>query len=96
LQLPYRGRSTPEGQRSRIFRRDAVKRILVDSLPYTSLMNQVALYAFVIMPNHVHDNPVQPHWDLDVPEAYGWSSARFCLFGEPALIRLRDAGKLLA
>lgn len=168
--------TTTAAERTRIFRRDVVKRILVDSLYYASLMNQVTLYAFVIMPNHVHvllqcpeacppkdwarvfkagasrlivrqfqvegneralealrrlvtrpgkqeykvwedgylakavwtpevlgqkldyihDNPVQPHWRLaGAPEAYGWSSARFYLQGEQALIPLRDAGELL-
>ena len=46
---------------------------------------------------YIHDNPVQPHWRLaDAPEGYGWSSARFYLQGEPALIPLRDVGELLA
>ncbi len=31
-----------------------VRRILVDALYFISLMNKVSLYAFVIMPNHVH------------------------------------------
>ena len=44
---------------------------------------------------YIHSNPLQPHWQLaDSPEAYVWSSARFCLLGEPALIPLSDAGEL--
>jgi hypothetical protein len=46
---------------------------------------------------YVHQNPVQPHWHLAVsPEAYPWSSARFYVKGERALIPLSDAGELLA
>jgi len=41
-------------ERKPIFRRDIVKRILVDGLHYVTLMNQVTLYAFVLMPNYVH------------------------------------------
>jgi REP element-mobilizing transposase RayT len=37
-----------------IFQRDIVKRILVDALYFVSLLNKTALYAFVVMPNHVH------------------------------------------
>jgi REP element-mobilizing transposase RayT len=46
--------TTTAAEHTHIFRRNVVKRILVDSLYYTSLTNQVALYAFVIMPNHAH------------------------------------------
>jgi REP element-mobilizing transposase RayT len=45
--------TTTAAERKHIFRRDGVKRVLVDSLYYFSLMLQVALYAFVIMPNHM-------------------------------------------
>ena len=41
-------------QRAHIFRRDAIKRILVDSLNTGRILGQYTLYAFVIMPNHVH------------------------------------------
>ncbi|TEU17425.1 MAG: hypothetical protein E3J21_08420 [Anaerolineales bacterium] len=159
-----------------MFRQDVIKRILVDALYYISLMNKVNLYAFVIMPNHIHviiqcpqdfppkdwarafkagtsrlivrqyqvksnlaaldalramvlrpekqehkvweddylakgistpafleqkliyihNNPVQPHWQLvEAPEDYFWSSARYYLQGEPALIPLKDARELL-
>jgi putative transposase len=168
--------TTTAAERTHIFRQDVVKRILVDSLYYVSLMNQVMLYAFVIMPNHVHtiiqcpedrppkdwaravktgsarlivrqyqvadnqaaldalrrlvtrpekqafkvwedgylakevmtpdfleqklaythNNPVQPHWRLvEAPEEYVWSSARFYLRDEPALIPLQDVRELL-
>jgi REP element-mobilizing transposase RayT len=46
--------TTTAEQHTRIFQRDVVKRILVDGLYYTGLMNKSTLYAFVIMPNHVH------------------------------------------
>lgn len=46
--------TTTTEKRTRIFRQDSVKRILIDSLYHISLMNKVMLYAFVIMPNHVH------------------------------------------
>lgn len=46
--------TTTAAERTRIFRGDMIKRILVDGLYYTNLMNKVSLYAFVIMPNHVH------------------------------------------
>ena len=168
--------TTTAENRTHIFRRDVIKRILVDALYYVSLMNKVSLYAFVIMPNHIHviirclqdfppkdwarafkagtsrlivrqyqvennlaaldalramvkrpkkqeykvwednylakdvfspafleqkltyihNNPVQPHWQLvEEPEDYFWSSARYYLCGEPALILLEDARELL-
>ena len=46
--------TTSAVQRAHIFRRDAIKRILVDSLNTGRILGQYALYAFVIMPNHVH------------------------------------------
>ena len=45
---------TTTAQRTHIFRRETVKRILVDGLYYISLMNHTYLYAFVVMPNHIH------------------------------------------
>ena len=45
---------------------------------------------------YVHWNPVQPHWcSVETPEEYIWSSARFYLTGERALIPLSDAQDLL-
>lgn len=41
-------------QRQHIFRRDVIKRILVDSLNTGRILKQYELFAFVIMPNHVH------------------------------------------
>ena len=37
-----------------VFRRDVIKRILVDSLNTGRILGQYDLFAFVIMPNHVH------------------------------------------
>ena len=37
-----------------IFQRDVIKRILIDSLNTGRILGQYALFAFVIMPNHVH------------------------------------------
>jgi putative transposase len=41
-------------QRAHIFRRDVIKRILVDSLNTGRILGHYALFAYVIMPNHVH------------------------------------------
>ena len=168
--------TTTTADRVHIFQRDIVKRIVVDALYFVSLMNHVDLYAFVVMPNHVHviiqcpedcppkdwarafktstsqlivrlyqaeqnqaaldhlasmvtrpdkqsykvwedsylpksivtpdflkqkltythNNPVQPHWQLaGRPEDYAWSSARFYLLDEPAMIVVKDARDLL-
>lgn len=40
--------------RAHIFQRDVVKRIIVDSLSYMRVNHWLRLYAFVVMPNHVH------------------------------------------
>ena len=40
--------------RKHVFRRDLIKRILVDSLNTGRILGQYQLFAFVIMPNHVH------------------------------------------
>ena len=168
--------TTTAAERTLLFRRDVAKRILADGLYYVSLMNQVRLYAFVIMPNHlhvllqgperfsvkawvrafkagtsrlivrqyqvegnqpaldalrglvtrpekqaykvwedgylakdvvtpaflvqklryIHENPVQPHWQLaEAPEDYPWSSARFYLRDEPAILGVQDVRELL-
>ena len=158
-----------------LFKRDVMKRLIVDSLDWMRLGERLKLYAFVIMPNHVHliiqcraedplsdvlrdlkrhvadrvirhykvegnqaaldflaavakrakqhykvwedgydakdvfspeflrqkmtylhNNPCQPHWNLAAcPEAYMWSSARFYLLEEPAIIPLDNASLLL-
>jgi putative transposase len=45
---------------------------------------------------YIHGNPCQPHWQLvERPEDYLWSSARFYLLEEPAIIPLDDAAHLL-
>ena len=46
--------TTTAVKHAHIFRSDVVKRILVDSLYHLQVVDQAALYAFVIMPNHVH------------------------------------------
>lgn len=159
-----------------LFKRDIVKRLLVDVLDCMHLRNQLTLYAFVIMPNHVHlivqcslekpvkdlvrdykkhtadrlirqyqvesnhqalsflaakvtrphkqkykvwedgynaknvfsleflrqkldylhYNPCQVHWNLAAnPADYIWSSARFYLTDQPAIIPVADVRKLM-
>jgi putative transposase len=46
--------TTTAAARALIFQDDLVKRIVTDSLYYICLMNRVTLYAFVLMPNHLH------------------------------------------
>ena len=160
-----------------LFRRDVVKRLIVDNLDCMRLRKRFKLYVFVIMPNHIHiiiqcyaedpladvirdlkkhiadrlirhyrvegnqsvldflalavtrpdkqrykvwedgydakdvfspkflcqkmtyshNNPCQPHWNLvEHPEDYVWSSARFYLLEESAIIPLDNANHLLA
>jgi putative transposase len=162
--------------RVHLFKRDVIRRLIVDVLDMIRILRSLELYAFVVMPNHVHfivqctteytisdlmrefkpsvtnrivwqyqaernqealrflreavqrpdkqryqvwdkdydakdafsadflrqkmeythNNPIQPHWQLvDRAEDYVWSSARFYLLGEPALIPLSDATRLL-
>jgi putative transposase len=46
--------------------------------------------------DYIHQNPVQPQWQLArVPEDYVWSSARFYAGAGRALIPLSDARELL-
>ncbi len=168
--------TTTAVRRAHIFRRDLIKRILVDGLYHLHVVDCTELYAFVIMPNHIHliircceddplkdvvrdfkanmarlvvrqyqvegnqqvldflagavtrpdrqnfkvwedgynakavfspdfliqkleyihNNPLQPHWGLvERAEDYIWSSARFYLLDEPALIPLSDARELI-
>jgi hypothetical protein len=45
---------------------------------------------------YIHNNPCQSHWRLaERPEEYVWSSARFYLLEEPAIIPLDNASHLL-
>jgi REP element-mobilizing transposase RayT len=45
---------------------------------------------------YIHSNPCQPHWSLaELPEEYIWSSARFYLLDEPAIIPLDNAKHFL-
>jgi len=167
--------TTTAVQHAHIFQRDVIRRILVDGLYHLHVVGRTALYAFVIMLNHVHfiircredyplkdvmrdfkantarlivwqyhaernqkvldfltaavtrpkkqrfkvwedgynakdvfspnfllqkmeyihNNPLQSHWQLaERAEDYIWSSARFYLLDEPALIPLSDAREL--
>jgi len=46
--------------------------------------------------DYIHNNPCQPHWRLaECPEEYPWSSARYYLLGEPAIIAVDDVGEWL-
>ena len=168
--------TTSAVQHHHLFIRDVMKRLVVDSLDCMRLRERLKLYAFVIMPNHLHviiqcraedplanvirdlkkhiadriirhyrvegnqsvldvlalavtrpdkqrykvwedgydardifspeflrqkmtymhNNPCQPHWNLvERPEDYIWSSARFSLLKESAIIPLDDANPLL-
>ena len=169
--------TTSAVQHRYLFGRDVIKRLVVDSLDCMRLRKRLKLYAFVIMPNHLHvimqcraedpladvmrdlkkhiadrlirhyradgnqpvldflaslatrpdkqrhkvweegydarnvfspeflrqkmaymhNNPCQPHWNLvERPEDYIWSSARFYLLEEPAIIPLDSVNLLLA
>jgi putative transposase len=45
--------------------------------------------------NYIHYNPCQPQWNLvKYPEDYLWSSARFYMANEPAVIPIDDAREL--
>jgi len=46
--------TTTAVRKAHIFRRDVTKRILVYSLSYTRTQRWIELYAFVVMPNHLH------------------------------------------
>ncbi len=46
--------STCAVKHAHVFRRDDMKRILVDSLNMGRILGQYDLFAFVIMPNHIH------------------------------------------
>lgn len=165
--------TTTAVNRARIFERDIIKRILVDGLYFMSKARPSELFAFVVMPNHVHfilrcfqeyplsnavrdfkantarlvvrqyqvegnrdvleylsgavsrpdrqqfkvwedgynakavystsfmqqkmayihNNPLQPQWKLaESPADYLWSSARYYLLGQTALIPLDELG----
>jgi putative transposase len=45
---------------------------------------------------YIHNNPCQPKWHLArCPENYAWSSARYYLQGEPAIIPIDDLRLIL-
>jgi REP element-mobilizing transposase RayT len=46
--------TTTAVQRVNLFHRDVIKRIIADSLNYIRVQHWIKLYAFVIMPNHIH------------------------------------------
>ena len=46
--------TTSASRRAHTFSRDVIKRIMVDSLNTGRILGQYKLYAFVIMPNHIH------------------------------------------
>jgi REP element-mobilizing transposase RayT len=46
--------TTTAVRRIHLFRRDAIKRIIVDSLHHLRTNRHLKLFVFVIMPNHVH------------------------------------------
>ncbi|MCP4693795.1 MAG: transposase [Desulfobacterales bacterium] len=163
--------TTTTVKRVHLFQRAVVKRIIADSLNYMRVQQWINLYAFVIMPNHIHfivrflgertlsnlmrdfkkytakqiirryqtesnteslkflkqmasrisgrkhkvwedgfdardvfsrdflrqkvdyihNNPCQSHWKIvERPEAYPWSSARYYISGEAAIIAVDD------
>ncbi len=109
--------TTTAVQRAHIFRRDVIKRILVDGLYHLHVVDRAVTrpekqqYKVwedgynakdVFSPDfllqnmeYTHNNPIQPHWRLaEHAEDYIWSSARFYLLDEPALIPLSDAQEL--
>jgi len=46
--------TTTAVQHAPLFQRDVMKRLLVDSLQHARAVGRIELYAFVIMPNHLH------------------------------------------
>jgi REP element-mobilizing transposase RayT len=46
--------TTTAVERVHLFKRDVTKRVIADSLAYMRAERWISLYAFVIMPNHVH------------------------------------------
>ena len=46
--------TTTAAQRRHLFKRDVMKRLVVDTLDCMRLRGWFTLYAFVVMPNHVH------------------------------------------
>ncbi len=52
---------------------------------------------FVQKLNYIHNNPVQPHWELATfPEDYHWSSCKSYLMNESQFSALRTIGLALA
>jgi REP element-mobilizing transposase RayT len=64
-----------------LFQRDLIKRILVDSLNTGRILGQYELYAFVIMPNHIHIiiKCLNNHQPKDVVREYKKATAKLIL-----------------
>jgi putative transposase len=46
--------TTTAATRAHLFRRDIIKRILVDNLNLLRILDRIELFVFVVMPNHMH------------------------------------------
>ena len=46
--------TTTAVKQAHLFRRDVIKRILVDNLNLVRILGRIELFVFVIMPNHIH------------------------------------------
>ena len=46
--------TTSAVKHAHLFRRDAIKRIILDSLHHLRTMGKMKLFVFVVMPNHIH------------------------------------------
>jgi len=46
--------TTTAATRMHLFRRDVIKRILVDNLNLLRVLGRIEIFAFVVMPNHIH------------------------------------------
>ena len=70
---------------------DKYKEVITNAMSFLTEEESVWIYAFVIMPNHIHwvwqiyihQNPVQKKWHLAAkPEDYTYSSASLYVLGE--------------
>jgi hypothetical protein len=62
----------------------------------TTAVRKAHIFQREVIKRIIHNNPLQPHWCLaERAEEYPWSSARFYLMDEPALIALDDGRKLM-
>jgi REP element-mobilizing transposase RayT len=94
--------------RVHLFKRDVIRRLIVDVLDMVRILRSLELYAFAVMPNHAHFivqctteytiSDLMREFKSSVANRIVWqyqASARFYLLGEPALIPLSDATQLL-